>query len=148
MAKVGWMPALCTTAQVGYVHFLRDQLGLSIKDLTTIASQVTGRELDRERLGVSVPELTQSEASQVIDCLKVTVVMKGGKVASREWRDEECTREQLRYIERKLMGPYALNGMEADYYNKRNRILDMFNLSSIDQLTKQQASEAIEWLKK
>lgn len=133
MAKVEWLPPPCTTKQLGYIEFLRKQAGVNHEDMEAVARQVVGRELDGWLASV-----TQSEASRVIDCLKVLVKLKGGEVTSTGRATETCTKNQREYIERLRMD----RGMSY------SDLVEHFNVSDIGQLTKQDASEVIEWLKR
>lgn len=133
MPKVEWLPPPCTTKQLGYIEFLRKQAGMGHKDMETVARQAIGRELDNW-----LANMTQSEASRVITCLKVLVKLKGGRVDGSGWSSETCTKEQRQYIERLRMD----RGMP---YRK---LIEHFNVTDIGQLTKADASEAIGWLKR
>lgn len=127
------MPAACTDKQLGYLEFLRKQLGMSPKDVSVVTNQVVGRELDG-----SLMSMTQSEASRVIDCLKVTVKLKGGKIAGLGWRTDVCTQGQLEYIERlRLKRKFS-----------RLHVSAYLQVSDLNQITKEQASGVIEWLKR
>ena len=135
MAKVEWLPAPCTTKQLSYTNFLRSQAGMSVGELYTVVSRVVGTEPDGV---VALTNMTQSEASRVIDCLKVLVKLKGGRLTSDGYGVKACTKEQREYIKR----------LRIDRGMSYHELVEHFDVTDIGQLTKADASEAIEWLKR
>ena len=135
MAKVEWLAAPCTEKQLNYLIFLRKQAGMSSDDVYTVACQVVGRGLDGCLAGRT---MTQSEASRVIDCMKVLVKLKGGRLTGDGYGAKACTMEQHEYIER----------LRMDMGMSYRELTEHFNVTDIGQLTKADASEAIEWLKR
>lgn len=135
MAKVEWLPAPCTTKQLSYANFLRSQAGMSVGELYTVVSRVVGTEPDGV---VALTNMTQSEASRVIDCMKVLVKLKGGQLTGDGYGVKACTKEQREYIEQ----------LRMDRGISYGALIEHFNVTDIGQLTKADASEVIGWLKR